>query len=113
MGAFTNTAKGTMLLATGITHAALFNGDPSSGGTEINGGSPAYARQAVTLAAPSNGQIVITADSTFNVPAGATVTYVGYYNALTAGTLLAYDDVTSETYGNQGTYILDTQTFSI
>lgn len=110
---FTNTAKGTMLLATGITHAALFNGDPAGAGVEITGGSPAYARQAVTLASPSNGAITITADATFNVPAGATVSYVAYYNALTDGTLLATASVTSEVYGNQGTYILDTQTFSI
>jgi len=110
---FTNTAKGTMLLATGITHASLYNGDPSGAGTEITGGSPAYARQAVSLASPSNGQIVITADATFNVPAGATVSFVGYHSAVSGGTLLAYASVTSETYGNQGTYILDTQTFSI
>ena len=113
MGAFTNVAKGTMLLATGITHAALFNGDPSGAGTEITGGTPAYARVAVTLASPSSGQIVITADAVFNVPASATVNYVAYYNALTAGTLLAYDDVTAETFASQGTYTLDTQTFSI
>ena len=113
MGAFTNTAKGTMLLATGVTHASLWTGDPSAGGTEITGGTPAYARVAVTLASPSNGQIVITADAVFNVPAGATVNYVGYQNALTAGTLLAYDDVTAETFASQGTYTLDTQTFSI
>lgn len=113
MGFFTDLGKNEMLDASTITHAALFNGDPSSGGTEITGGSPAYARQPITMVAAAAGAVSIIADATFDVPAAATVNYIGYFTALTGGTLLAYDDVTQEVYGSQGQYILDSSTFSI
>lgn len=116
MGVFTNTAKNSMLDSLEVNYnlyAALFNGDPSGAGVEVTGGSPAYARKAITMAAAAGGQIQITADSVFDVPAAATVNYVAYYDASTAGNLLAYDDVTEEVFGAQGTYTLDSQTFSI
>jgi hypothetical protein len=40
----------------------------------------------------------------FDVPAGATVAYVGYWAA--GPTWLGSDQVTSETYAGQGTYTL-------
>ena len=110
---FTDAGKNEMLDASTITHAALFNGIPGGAGTEISGGSPAYARQPITLGAASGGQIVVSADATFDVPAGATVNYVAYYSALTGGTLLGYDDVTEEVYAAQGEYILASSTFAI
>lgn len=113
---FTDTAKNTMLdaLETAYTlYSALYTGDPSGAGTEISGGSPAYARQAITLGAASAGSITVATDETFNVPAGATVDYVGIYDALTAGNLIAYKTVTSETYAAQGQYVLTEQTYSI
>jgi hypothetical protein len=113
MGVFTDAGKNEMLDASTITHAALFNGDPSGAGSEVTGGAPAYARQAITLPSASGGSIVVSTDATFDVPSGATVNYVGYFTAITGGTLLAYDDVTEETFGAQGQYILDSSTFSI
>ena|SRR6056297_2935830 len=110
---FTDAGKNEMLDASTITHAALFNGDPSGAGTELSGGSPAYARQAITMTTAASGQIVVSADATFDVPSGATINYVAYYTALTGGTLLAYDSVTEEVYAAQGEYILDSSTFSI
>ncbi len=111
MGAFTDSGKNEMLDASTITHAALFNGDPSGAGTEISGGS--YARQAITMASASGGEISITTDETFEVPAGGTVNWVAYFTALTGGTLLAHDEVTEETYASAGQYILDSSTFTI
>jgi len=116
MGTFTDTAKNVMLDALESTYtiyAALFNGQPSGAGTELTGGSPAYARQAITLPSASSGQIAETADLTFDVPSGSTVNYVGYYDASTNGNLLFEDDLTEETYGAQGTYVLDSTTLSI
>jgi hypothetical protein len=73
--------------------------------TEVTGGSPAYARKAIAFAAAAGG---ISDDTTngavFDVPAGTTVAYTGQYSALTAGTLVAFDDVTPESYAAQGTY---------
>ena len=111
MGAFTDSGKNEMLDASTITHAALFNGDPSGAGSEISGGS--YARQAITMASAASGTISITTDETFEVPASSTVNYVAYFTALTGGTLQAYDAVTEETYAGAGQYILDSSTFSI
>lgn len=111
MGVFTDSGKNEMLDASSITHAALFNGDPSAGGTEISGGG--YARQPITMESAVAGQVEITTDETFDVPAGAVVNFVAYYTALTGGTLLAQDDVTEETYGSAGQYVLDSSTFNI
>jgi hypothetical protein len=109
MGAFTTAGKNEMLDASSITHAALFNGDPESGGTPIAG-----ARQACTLIAASGGSIIVTADATFAIASGETVNYVGYYDALTGGNLLAKDDVTAEgPYGSAGDYVLESSTFTL
>lgn len=74
---------------------------------ELTGGSPAYARKAIAFAAASGG---IIDDSTngavFDVPAGAVVDYVGFFTAITAGTLEAIDDLVSESFAGQGTYTL-------
>jgi len=111
MGAFTDSGKNEMLDASTITHAALFNGDPSGAGTEISGGT--YARQAITMATATSGAVTITTDETFDVPAGGVVNYIGYFTALTGGVLKALDDVTQETYTAAGQYVLESSTFSI
>lgn len=74
---------------------------------EIAGGSPAYARKAITWNAAANGAVDdVSVASAFDVPAGATVDYVGYWSASSAGTLYAVDDVTPELFAAQGTYTL-------
>jgi hypothetical protein len=77
-------------LATLITHLSLHSGFPPAGGNELAGGAPAYGRKAVSLAAPSAGCRAITAAQTFDVAAGSNVRCVGFYNALTSGTLAGY-----------------------
>ena len=109
MGVFTTAGKNEMLDASTIAYAALFNGDPESGGTALAG-----ARQAVTMAAASGGSITNATTVTFDVAAGETVNYVGYYTALTGGTLLAKDDLTAEgPYGANGQYELQSSTFAL
>jgi hypothetical protein len=74
---------------------------------ELTGGSPAYARKAIAYNNPVDGSMDdSTNGAVFDVPAGATVDYVGYFSAVTAGTLDAIDKVTPETFGGQGTYTL-------
>ncbi|MBU0967319.1 MAG: hypothetical protein KKA54_13170 [Proteobacteria bacterium] len=78
MGSFVNAAKNTMLDALTVAYASLHNGDPGATGTnEVTGGSPAYARKAVTFNAAAAGARALNADVTFDVPA-CTVMYVGY-----------------------------------
>lgn len=109
-----NALKGTNP-ATPITHASLHNNDPAdNGANELTGGTPAYARKAVTFDAASakvmnqNGT-----DPVFDIPAGAVVKYVGYWSAITGGTFLGSAAVTNETYAAQGTYTLDTTALSL
>lgn len=71
--------------------ASLHSGDPSTtGATELTGGSPAYARKAITYAAAASGQKSNSAALTFDIPAGTTVTHVGLFSALTAGTFYGW-----------------------
>ena len=92
------------------THAAVYTTAPgATAGTEPTGGSPAYARKALSWSAPSNG--VITATVTFDIPAGTTVVGAGVHTALTGGTYLDGGAVPSQNFAPQGTYQL-TLTYS-
>lgn len=102
---FNDPAKNVMLdaldeTATQITHIAIHqlttapgsDGTPGTGtnaGTaaspEATGGSPAYARQAVTWGAAASGAKANTGALTFDVPAG-TYAFFGLYNASTGNT---------------------------
>jgi hypothetical protein len=95
---FNDVAKNTMLDAidesattNGVTHIAILTSaaDPGTGtnstGTEATGGSPAYARQAVTWAAAASGTKSNSGALTFDVPAG-TYAFFGLFNASTGNT---------------------------
>lgn len=73
-----------------ITHIGVGNlTDPGTGtnyaGTEATGGSPAYARQAVTWANASGGTKSNSGALTFDVPAG-TYGFLLFFNASTGNT---------------------------
>lgn len=109
----TATQKNTLATAYGgaATYGALYTTAPGgSAGTEVTGGSPAYARKALTWGSPTNG--VVTATATFDVPSGATVVGAGVHTASTGGTYLDGATVTSQAFGSQGTYAA-TFTFSL
>jgi hypothetical protein len=84
-----------------ITHLALFDG-----ASEISGGSPAYARQAVSWGAASDGLVRPSADHEFDIPAGAAVDGWRGFTAATGGTDYDGASLTQETYAGQGTYTL-------
>ena len=88
------------------TRWAAHTADPggaNSATAEVSGGSPAYARKAVTWNAASGGTATQNGDVVLDIPAGTTVTYVSLWN--TAGTVRYLKKaVTSETFGAQGTY---------
>ncbi|MFC5268460.1 hypothetical protein ACFPJ1_40680 [Kribbella qitaiheensis] len=89
----------------GATHAALYTTAPGgTAGTEPSGGSPAYARKAITWGSPTNG--VMTATVTFDVPTGTTIVGAGVHDAITAGNYLDGAAVTSQAFASQGTYAL-------
>lgn len=73
-----------------VTHIGLLEG---GGGTltELTGGSPAYARKAVTWNTPASGQMTNNgALAAFDVPASTTVFAYGLYSALSAGTFYGH-----------------------
>lgn len=79
-------------LATAVDFCALHSGIPdASGSNEISGGSPAYARKAITWAAASGGSVSKNGTSpVFDVPASTTVYFVGWWDAVTTGTFHGY-----------------------
>jgi len=86
-------------LATKFTHVSLHSGDATAGANELTGGSPAYARKAVTWAAAAAGVRDNTAGLTFDVPAGITVLYGGLWDALTVGNFQGYFGIGSTLRG--------------
>ena len=102
----TATQKNTLASAygTAAAYGALYTTAPGgTAGTEPSGGSPAYARKALTWGAPTNGVITVTA--TFDVPTGATIVGSGVHTAITAGAYLDGGAVTSQAFASQGTYL--------
>src|SRR3954447_26167296 len=92
------------------THCALASTEPGSpAGTELSGGAPAYARRTSNWGATASGAAT-AAPTAFDVPSGATVAGVMFYNALTAGSYLDGATVTSQSFSSQGTYTV-TATF--
>lgn len=70
-----------------IAYASLHTAYSSSGSNELAGGSPAYARQAVTWSASSAGsKASASVAGAFNVPASSTVQFVGLWSASSGGT---------------------------
>jgi hypothetical protein len=103
------TALNLMLeeLATVAVFVSLHTDVVGSGsGNEVSGGSPAYARKAITWNAAAGGALDNNANPTFDVPAGTTIRRLGFWSASTAGTYYGDADITDETFGAQGTYTL-------
>lgn len=75
--------------------------------TELTGGDPAYARQAVTWESAVDGLIRPTSTLMFDIPSGSNVSGWRGYSAETGGTEYGGKAVTREDYTGQGTYALD------
>ena len=87
--------------------ASLHEGDPGESGTnEISGGTPAYARKAIAWNAADGGNLDSSNQPVFDVPGGKTVSYVGFWSALSGGVFYGAADVVDEVFGAQGTYTL-------
>lgn len=113
---FSTTACNLMLdaLRAQTQYASLHSGDPGeTGANELSGGSPAYARKAITFAAAANKQIVQNGTAPlFDIPPSSSVQYVGFWTAITGGTWLGSKQVTTEAYTGQGTYLVQSTTIT-
>lgn len=66
--------------------ASLHTAYSATGASEVTGGSPAYARLAVTWASASaNSKSLSGTPYAFNVPASTTVAFVGFWDAVSSG----------------------------
>ncbi|GAA2298262.1 hypothetical protein GCM10010402_66070 [Actinomadura luteofluorescens] len=112
-----NSGRNVGLSAVGAVglYVSLHTADPGTSGTsEVTGGSPAYARKAVTWASPSGGSMALASGVTFDVPAGATVTHYGVWSAVSGGTFYGSGALSaSEAFAGQGTYNLSAATISV
>lgn len=86
-----------------ITHIGLKNGSS----VELSGGSPAYARKAVTWADTSDGLTRPTGDLVFDVAASSVVASWFGASASSGGTDYGGEPFSSSsTFGAQGTFTL-------
>lgn len=108
--AVTDAGKNVMLnqFGTVAVFASLHTADPGlTGANEVAGGSPAYARIAATWNAAAAGDLNLSNQPLFNVPASTTVAYIGLWSAVSAGTFYAGGQlVSSETFTGQGDFTL-------
>lgn len=115
---FVDAAKNAMLDAIdeaaagiGAKYVSLHSAYSASGASELTGGSPAYARKAATWNAAASGSKALSGNLAFDVAAGATVAFVGLWDAVSAGNFLgmwangggavkpfALDDTTADTF---------------
>ena len=102
----TNQQKENLAVAygTNATYGAVYTSAPGgTAGTEPSGGSPAYARKALSWTAGTVDGVV-TATAVFDIPSGTTIVGAGVHTAVTAGTYLDGTSVTSQAFASQGTY---------
>ena len=83
------TCKNTMLdTAFSTVYVSAHSSYSTSGANELSGGSPAYARAAASFGAAAAASKELSNTPVLNIPAAATVRYIGYWTASTAGTFL-------------------------
>ena len=111
-----DTAQAKENAAAGYTGSALYaslhTADPAgTGAAEVTGGSPAYARVAITWAPGAvDGVHTGTLASAFNVPA-ATVTHLGLWTAAVGGTYLDKAPCNA-VFASQGTLTVTSVTYT-
>jgi hypothetical protein len=91
-----------------LAWASLHSADPgATGANELSGGSPAYARRQVTWNAASGAVAAMDGTQLFDIPPGSTVSHVGLWTAVTAGTWRGGEPLPApESFTGQGTYEL-------
>ncbi len=100
---YTPAGKNNMLDGGGVTHISLHSDIPDvTGSNELTGGSPAYARKAITLGAASGGSKASTTTPTFDVPAGP-IFFQGNWDSISGGTFLGWQPINGGSVFGVGT----------
>jgi hypothetical protein len=66
-------------------YGSLHTAYSATGANEVTGGSPAYARKALTWASAASNSKALSGTYTWNVPASTTVYFVGFWDAVSGG----------------------------
>ena len=82
---FTDATVNSMLDSQVLDLCSLHTAYSATGANEVTGGSPAYAKKAITMAAAGSRARVNSTAPVFDVPAGTTVNFVGIWT--NAGTV--------------------------
>lgn len=77
-------------IASAVTHISLHTVLSDTGASELSGGTPAYARKAVSWSIASNGQRANSNSLTFDVPPLTSVLSFGMWTSLSGGTFLGW-----------------------
>jgi hypothetical protein len=113
--------RARLLDATGTQYgfAAAYTADPGVTGAanEVTGGSPAYARKAISWAAATSAdpsvKALVATFPVFDIPAGTTVAFIGIWTLASGGSYGGCWDVTDEVFTGQGTYTLTAGSISL
>lgn len=99
--------------STAAAYASLHTADPAgTGAAEVTGGTPAYARIAITwTAGATDGVRTGTLAAPFDVPAGTDVTHIGLWTAATGGDYLDKAPL-STSFASQGTLEVTSLTYT-
>lgn len=91
------TLRNTAYSSPSTVYVGLFTSDPTDAGTGTEVSGNAYARQAATFGAPSNGASTISSAIEFPQATGSwgTVTHFGILDNLTSGNLLYHGQLTA------------------
>jgi hypothetical protein len=91
------TLRNTQYTVPATVYLALYTSDPTDADSGAESAVGAYARQAVTFGAPSNGVSTNSADVTFPIVTSGseTITHFGIRDASSAGNLLYYGSLTT------------------
>lgn len=84
---YTDLARNNMLDGIGATHLSAHTAYSATGANEVTGGTPAYARKAVSYSAAASAAKAASTNPVFDIPAGTTVRFIGFWTGL-AGSFL-------------------------
>lgn len=75
-------------ISTGAKFGSLHSDYSAAGANELAGGAPPYARKGITWGPSAAGSKATTAAALFDIPPGAFVRWIGFWDALAGGTFL-------------------------
>lgn len=102
---YSTLGKNLMLDALVPAFVSAHTADPAdTGANEVTGGS--YARKSITWNSAAAGSLDSSNIPVLDIPAGITVTHLGFWTLSTGGVYLGSSNITDETYSNAGTLTL-------